>query len=68
MQHTDGLNSLISSLLAIKTHAPTNQTAPPPSFSPPLCFDYTLDLLPPFWLFLERKKRKKNKNQIKSND
>jgi hypothetical protein len=56
-------------LLAIKTHAPTQ---PPNCSSSSFCFDYMVDLLPPFWLFLERKKKGKKKvktkpKQIKSN-
>jgi len=69
-QDNDGLKSFISSLLCLlykPTYPHTHQTAPPP-----LCFDYMVDLLPPFWLFLERKKKGKKKvktkpKQIKSN-
>jgi hypothetical protein len=68
-QHSDGLNSLIiSSLLAIKTHAPTSTHQPncSSSFPPPSSF---------LVVFGEKKKggKEKNKNktktnQIKSND
>ncbi len=49
-----------------------NPHAHPPncssSFPPPLCFDYMVDLHPPFWLFLERKKKGKKKQKQKQSE
>jgi hypothetical protein len=63
MQDSDGLNSLISSFLAIKTHAPTDPPNCSSSFPPPFSF---------LVVFGEKKKGKKQKTktkpkQIKSN-